>query len=142
MKRMIGLFVPGTRFPGKFIKNPNVHRSTVDSERGGRRVTVVHIQGGGFSTVPGHLLADVPLLGRGIVISGDLRKGWLELRRRETGELVKRNYFCCKRCMRLTGRVASRSNLAPPGREELSMRCTARGCDHKWEIVVPEGSYE
>ena len=58
----------------------------------------------------------------------------LEIRDLATDELVKRNHYCCPKCIALTGFYLEKlEKKAPAGREWWAMGC--RDCGESWETL-------
>ena len=123
-----------TRVPG-WLKSLKRVRDVI-REVEGKAVRCIQIRGGrdalfipGGSVdiryIPGFRPMALALFGPGQV---------LEIRDLATDELVKRNHYCCPKCIALTGFYLEKlEKKAPAGREWWAMGC--RDCGESWETL-------
>lgn len=119
---------PGTRLP-RWVRNQD---KNIEYERRrigrGCYVYVLSIRGGEAHFMPG---GDVYVKMPGSSEYWGFSQKVLEIR--DAGNrLVKRNYYCCKKCMRLTGAVKTSQVGTRPGYRNVTMACEP--CQRNWTL--------
>lgn len=133
MHKGVRLFlVPGTRIPIWIrVQDKNVEVSNLElGPNKANKVRALSIRGGEASFIPGgQVVVRMPGSTKQIVSFNvdqilEIRDG--------RGNLIKRNRYCCKQCMRITGEVKTSQAGTNTGCRNVTMACAP--CGRNWTL--------
>ena len=127
------LLIPGTRIP-RWISVQDKNVTVIRKILNGQDVRSLRLKRGDAAFMPGG--------GIGVLVP---YSSWHAMAFREDkvleirtlgGKLLKRNYYMCKQCVRVSGKIQGKQKLSEraAGKLETDFKCT--NCGHGWQLLV------